>query len=234
MPPTMRFSPRGGGSVKPSSNGARLDGTSMNVGNKIGARPTTHKGAFASKNESGSAMTALLYGGSGDAPQPENPMRPTSFANAAGADSGYRSQPFGAQDPNHMGQMGGSGTGGRKISPNKQKNESGNAVKFALGTENLAWGGPQAVDCDDSADDDEVEYPLPGCRATCDGCGVIVTRFYHCTVCDDPDLYDLCPKCCTAIYLPPEKRPASLIVPQIHHPTHNLETHEMELIEAPA
>jgi len=76
----------------------------------------------------------------------------------------------------------------------------------------------------------EAEYPFPGSRATCDGCGDIVMRFYHCVDCHDPEVFDLCAKCCAAVYLPASKRPPSLVVPHIEHPTHDLQSHRMELV----
>ena len=89
----------------------------------------------------------------------------------------------------------------------------------------MVWGAPA------QPEDNEPEYPNPGCNATCDGCGKVIDRFYHCTQCDDPDLFDLCPACCAAVYLPPDRRPFGLKVPIINHPTHDYVNHFMELVE---
>ena len=69
---------------------------------------------------------------------------------------------------------------------------------------------------------DEVEYPLPGCDATCDGCGLIVQRFYHCADCADTDLFDLCTTCCASVYL---KQGNYIQLPP--HPTHVFASHRM-------
>ena len=41
------------------------------------------------------------------------------------------------------------------------------------------------------------EYPKPGSEATCDSCGTVVTRFFHCQDCQEDvgGLFDLCPGC---------------------------------------
>ena len=61
----------------------------------------------------------------------------------------------------------------------------------------------------------EVEYPLPGSVASCDGCGEVVQRYYHCSDCAEATgLFDLCVRCCGAFYL--KSGPAL----KIDHPTH--------------
>ena len=44
-------------------------------------------------------------------------------------------------------------------------------------------------------DPDEIEYPLPGSDATCDGCGQVVDKYYHCVECGVIDGFDLCERC---------------------------------------
>jgi hypothetical protein len=42
----------------------------------------------------------------------------------------------------------------------------------------------------------EVEYPLPGSVASCDACGSVVSRYYHCADCvEATGLFDLCVPC---------------------------------------
>ena len=46
-----------------------------------------------------------------------------------------------------------------------------------------------------SAHPDDIEYPLPGSDASCDGCGQIVNQYYHCVQCGIIDGFDLCEQC---------------------------------------
>jgi len=56
--------------------------------------------------------------------------------------------------------------------------------------------GEELDDEDDEAEeDDEADYPLPGSRAGCDGCGRIVRRYYHCLRCGEDEGFDLCTAC---------------------------------------
>ena len=293
MPPKMSIhvSPRSNVIPKASSNGSNLDGSSMNMGNKIGNR-STGRGEFAHKNEHGSSMKSLLYEASPNGIE-VNPMRPTSWIHdtspgvvlpgqpgasdqvlASQGRRGHVSLPYGTQNQNNM-------LGDRPVvrqSKIYRQNESGNAMKSLLGVENLAWntdqqqgayegmgvydpsGGHAGIDprgdprlmpeerrvpkrvaflpVGGSPDDPEPEYPLPGCSATCDGCGDVVTWFYHCTECMDPALFDLCSDCCTAVYLPARQRAAASIRVDDaaleraieDHPTHDILMHAMELI----
>lgn len=83
---------RGGGSrvssSRSSSNGFNSDGSLMNVNNRLGSRPSIK--LFTQYN-SGSAMSALLYGGGG--PETSSPahLAPRSYA-ARGGSSGGRSR----------------------------------------------------------------------------------------------------------------------------------------------
>ena len=96
-------------------------------------------------------------------------------------------------------------------------NESGNAMKSIFGQDHLAWDTEQQQGVFDgqaiydfgAADNQqqqtgatassEVEYPLPGSVASCDACGEVVSRFYHCSDCrEETGLFDLCTACCAA------------------------------------
>ena len=67
----------------------------------------------------------------------------------------------------------------------------------------------------------EPEYPLPGSSASCDACGQVVDRYYHCAECQEhTGLFDLCVRCCGAIYLQGGRK--------IPHPTHDYVSHTMQ------
>ena len=75
----------------------------------------------------------------------------------------------------------------------------------------------------------EPEYPNPGSVASCDACGTVVNRYYHCYDCQEATgLFDLCVRCCGAIYL---KQGAPITV---NHPTHDYNSHRMAHIIPPA
>lgn len=145
-------------------------------------------------------------------------------------------------------------------------NESGNTMKGLFGQDHLAWdthqqqgayagfgvhdesqGAHGARSCNvatgggghgeqRSSPDAEVPYPQPGSSATCDGCGRVVQRFYHCGKCNEAEgeLFDLCTPCAASLYLPPDRRPPNMFVPTISHPTHDMATHPMIQIEPPS
>ena len=70
---------------------------------------------------------------------------------------------------------------------------------------------------------EEAEYPNPGSVASCDACGQVVRRYYHCADCiEETGLFDLCVRCCGVIYLESHGRPMKL-----DHPTHDYATHRM-------
>ena len=67
-----------------------------------------------------------------------------------------------------------------------------------------AEGGSDASSDDDEeherwegggAHPDDIEYPLPGSDASCDACGQIVNKYYHCVQCGAHDGFDLCETC---------------------------------------
>ena len=126
-------------------------------------------------------------------------------------------------------------------------NESGNNMKSIFGQDHLAWdvdkqqGVFDGQGVFDAANDafsggggssssaaatSEVEYPLPGSVASCDSCGSVVQRFYHCTDCrEETGLFDLCTECCAAIYLKQGARAQQTQPPD--HPTHVYSSHRM-------
>ena len=121
-----------------------------------------------------------------------------------------------------------------------QRNESGNAMKGIFGQDHLAWGNeqqqgvPRAVTMHTPAPS-QVEYPLPGSEGSCDACGEVVTRFYHCADCkEETGLFDLCTPCCAAIYM--NKGTSSAVAKSggpPPHPTHNYNTHRMIHVAPP-
>jgi hypothetical protein len=125
-------------------------------------------------------------------------------------------------------------------------NESGNAMKGIFGQDHLAWDTNQAegvfqgqrvfgAEVDANAGRaEEAEYPNPGSNASCDGCGEIITRFYHCVDCrEETGLFDLCVECCGALYLKQgTPRAMSKCRPEAH-PTHDFGSHRMIHVAAP-
>ena len=83
---------------------------------------------------------------------------------------------------------------------------------------------------------EEVEYPLPGSTASCDACGDVVSRYYHCRDCAEPRLFDLCTVCTAAAYLkkgtPNALRAGARAIEA--HPGHKFTTHRMVHVTAPA
>ena len=74
---------------------------------------------------------------------------------------------------------------------------------------------------------DDIEYPLPGSDASCDACGTVVNRYYHCLDCpEETGLFDLCSECCAAVYLK-QGSPRALKVQPPSHPTHSYAQHRM-------
>ena len=127
------------------------------------------------------------------------------------------------------------------------KNQSGNSMKGIFGQDHLVWG--EAVQQQqqqtasarpmqtgfDTVDSNEVEYPLPGSMATCDCCGDVTTRFYHCTECCEEagGLFDLCVVCCGAAYLNTGSPSVFEQVRTMRHPTHNFQRHQMVHVAPP-
>lgn len=87
-----------------------------------------------------------------------------------------------------------------------------------------------------AVDLEDVPYPKPGCRATCDGCGTVTNVFMHCCQCRDPNLFDLCQRCFAGLY---ENRGAPLDLARLRrvpaaHPQHDFAAHVMVPVEPPA
>ena len=86
----------------------------------------------------------------------------------------------------------------------------------------LAFGG--------GAPATEIEYPLPGSVAACDMCGTTVDRYYHCADCpEETGLFDLCVRCCGAVYL---RQPGAPPI-ALEHPTHDYQRHAMQHVCPP-
>ena len=112
------------------------------------------------------------------------------------------------------------------------KYAAGNAMAGILGQENAPqqqqqqqqhslpqFGGPQQQQAHY-----EPEYPLPGSSASCDSCGSVVQRYYHCRDCpEETGLFDLCAACCAAVYVQGS-------IPKPEHPTHDYNNHQMEQV----
>ena len=103
---------------------------------------------------------------------------------------------------------------------------------FAPDVDGPTRGSPKSVTSSPhqlAADINEPEYPLPGSNASCDLCGDVVRRFYHCADCkeDEGGLFDLCVPCCGAVYL--QQGPPELLqrVRSLSHPTHDVGKHKM-------
>ena len=70
----------------------------------------------------------------------------------------------------------------------------------------------------------EIEYPWPGSVCSCDACGSVVDRYYHCIDCQEATgLFDLCVRCCGSIYLNVQGG-----LPLVAHPTHDYKSHRMQ------
>ena len=67
----------------------------------------------------------------------------------------------------------------------------------AFGSDQLNFGFQQQyTDSYRQQQEQEIEYPNPGSSASCDGCGTVVERFYHCMNCpEETGLFDLCASC---------------------------------------
>jgi len=135
-----------------------------------------------------------------------------------------------------------------------REKESGNAMKGIFGQENLQWNTEQqqgvfagqgvfdaASQSVTSSHDtavpnsggmqSEAEYPNPGSVASCDACGEVVSRYYHCANCvEQTGLFDLCTTCCAGIYLKSGMPPR---VQMPVHPTHDYGTHQMLHVAPP-
>ena len=133
-----------------------------------------------------------------------------------------------------------------------RNNESGNAMKGIFGQDHLAWdtnnqqgvfegqgvfdasAGTYTSESMLQTGADEIEYPLPGSTASCDSCGSVVDRYYHCADClEETGLFDLCTECCAAIYLKQSTPRAMANARPPNHATHNYSSHRMIHIAIP-
>ena len=79
----------------------------------------------------------------------------------------------------------------------------------------------------------EDTYPEPGSRCMCNGCGVVTNVFMHCSVCLEPDLFDLCLRCFAGLY---QHRGAPLDLAKLRHvprchPKHDIASHSMVRVQ---
>ena len=212
-------------------------GGSIEVGNRLGERPTVRQSKIYRANESGNAMKDLMghghlawdqnqqqgvfagqavydgvtgtyNGGGGGGGPPQRPPLPPSQQ--------QQQQPPQPQPPQQQQKkrvcFGGPGNNG-----------GGSSSCGGGGGGSVVFGGAAP-----SGPVEEAEYPLPGSVASCDACGQVVNRYYHCADCaEETGLFDVCVRCCGALYLgqgPPIR---------IDHPTHNYETHRMQHVYPP-
>lgn len=232
MPPRMSFgSPGGSGSIE--------------NGNRLGARPVVRQSKFYREGNSGNAVKDLL--GQGDLAwdlnqqegafaghpmydgrqqgyihgqqQQRPPQRPPQapppqqwqqqqqqLLQAQQQASQQRQRPRGVSFPEGM-------PAPSRGGPFQLPPYSGQAGTNAA---HVFGGGPPPT-----GPPEEAEYPLPGSVASCDACGEVVNRYYHCQDCrEETGLFDLCVKCCGQIYLQGGQR--------IAHPTHNYGAHVMQ------
>ena len=230
MPPGMSMSPNYRGPA---------GGQSIEVGNRLGTRPVVRQSQFYRTNESGNQMKDVLghshlswdtqqqqgvfagqavydasagaYNAGQYAAGRQSSSPPMQSRKGAGTQqapwdtaaqltqpfgqpqlsSPSQSLPFVQQTPFHPSMP--------KLSPSQPMAPSNGII----------FGGGGAA----AADANEVEYPWPGSVASCDACGEVVNRYYHCTDCqEETGLFDLCVRCW---------------MQRISHPTHVYETHAM-------
>ena len=93
--------------------------------------------------------------------------------------------------------------GANHFDPNSGGSDESESGGDGGGGGNGGGGGGGDDDSDSDSDggtepfdaNEEVEYPLPGSEASCDGCGALGRRYYHCVQCGMIDGFDLCLKC---------------------------------------
>ena len=222
MPPAMRMS---GGYQSPYQGGQSIE-----VGNRLGSRPTVRQSKIYRTNESGNAMKDALGHGhlAWDAEKQQGCFAGQSVYDAStgtyGVGGGGRPLPAGQKQFAPPGPPGGK----KHVCFGGPENSGGGVVFGGAACQNgasmqqVAWPAPDHQS-------PLPEYPLPGSEATCDACGSVVSRYYHCADCvEATGLFDLCVRCCGAIYLksgPPI---------QLDHPTHDYKLHRMLHVTPPA
>ena len=199
MPPHMKF-------ASPSA--------SIERGNKLGERPVVRQSKIYRELESGNAMKGLLGHDhlAWDATKAQG-----AFDGQAVYDIDSRSYV----------------SGGGATSSGSPPEYMAKRASFAPGTNGPTrgdgGGGRPAQGGWQQEEQQEVEYPFPGSSASCDLCGSVVDRFYHCSQCreDQGGLFDVCVVCCGAFYLQ-QGTPALLQqARQFRHPTHDFQRHAM-------
>jgi hypothetical protein len=231
-------------------------GTGIENGNRLGNRPVVRQSKIYRTNESGNAMKDLLGQGhlSWNEDQQEGVFKGQAVYDAAsGTYQGSTAQSrqgccFGgpAAVGGSLPQQPPQGQGGERccfggpaaleqrrvsfapapVAPatmhhhhhQQQQQQQQRQQQVVVG----ACGGSMSL----ADEDGTAEYPHPGSVASCDGCGQVVPRFYHCLDCrEETGLFDLCVACCHAVYM--HKGPGGPTL-RIDHPTHQYETHRME------
>ena len=208
-------------------------GTGIENGNRLGTRPVVRQSKIYRTNESGNAMKDLLGQGhlSWDEEQQEGVFKGQAVYDAASG--AYKT---GLTRPDSS--LGGAAA--LTTAPQAQlgccfggaANTEQRHVSFATtaGAAQPVQQQPQHLAPGLADEDGTAEYPLPGSVASCDGCGQVVPRFYHCLDCqEETGLFDLCVSCCHIIYMRngvnPDRSPL-----RIDHPTHHYATHRMQQV----
>jgi len=242
MPPRMTFSPGGGGG-------------GIENGNRLGNRPVVRQSKIYRENESGNAMKGLL-GQSNlawDASQQQGVFQGQGVYDI---DSRQYTHAGAGAGPSFVGGGGGGGFGGFGSGSHGQQyqqppSQHEKRASFAAGTDGPVRGGaggaggagswhggsgwhggagwqPSAM-APPPLPEVEPEYPNPGSSASCDCCGEVVRRYYHCADCrEETGLFDICVPCCGAVYL--QKGPPHLLskARALQHPTHSYAAHRMQ------
>jgi len=214
----MAFSPpNGGGGIE--------------RGNRLGARPVVRQSQIYRERESGNAMKGI-FGQDHLAWDTQNQQGAFQGQGVYDANSGQYTggggiPAFGGGGGGGFGGNGGGGIGGGSAGAGPstgyygQQQQHEKRASFAPGIGGAVRGGSTMAP--------EPEYPNPGSSASCDCCGEVAYRYYHCTDCrEETGLFDLCTECCAAVYL--QKGPPQLLAKakQLQHPTHAFVHHTMQ------
>ena len=203
----MRGSPLGGGG-----------GGSIENGNRLGQRPVVRQSKFYREGNAGNAMKGLL---GQDSLAWDTEKNEGVFAGQALYDG--RSQAYNAnqqqQQPFFGGQQQQQQFGGQQPQQQQRRSVHFGDPQVYGGSGGGAGGGIQQS-YGQQPPIETAEYPFPGSVCSCDACGQVVNRYYHCANCrEETGLFDLCVVCCGQMYLQGGK--------QIPHPTHDYAAHQM-------
>ena len=217
---------------------------SIERGNRLGSRPVVRQSKIYRELESGNQMKGLLGRDNlaWDPSQQEGVFQGQTVYDMSS--QGFVGQPTQHNGRSPMPQQHWQGTPTSPPMPRQQQQQHtqqkpARRAMFAPGTEGPVRGGGWTAVSGPSAalpfaasaayaEPAEAEYPLPGSSASCDLCGEVVWRFYHCSDCrEETGLFDLCTVCCAAVYL--QQGPPQLLakVRSLSHPTHVYATHSM-------